>query len=542
MKKCFSNVIIIGGGIAGLFAALKIANTGKTVLLVTKSHLGESNTRYAQGGIVAVMDNNKPDSIELHVNDTICAGAGLSCKDVAKFVSQTSQNAINDLIDYGVPFDKDNNGNLSFTVEAAHSVRRILHSGGDATGKMIEQTLCARIKENSLITVWEKSSAIELLLDKSNNCSGAIIFKEENNENIAVFSDATVIASGGIGQLYSNTTNPTVATGDGIALAYRASAVLNDMEFVQFHPTAFYSENIDTRFLISESVRGEGAKLKNNKNELFAQNYHDQGELAPRDIVSRMIFFEMQKTNADSVKLDTSLIDSNKFNNRFPTIVKHCINNNIDPYNDGIPVSPAAHYFMGGIKTDLEGKTNVKNLYTIGEAACTSLHGANRLASNSLLECIVFADSLANYISNKPIFNISNDKNIENLLELYSSKNIPVNYEKTDYLTKKLKETMWKNAGIIRNKDGLTNALKDIYSISNDFGIKSGYATIKEYELRNMLIVAEIIVKSALARKESRGAHYREDFPNAFNKAYHSCTRKGESLIDYVLPCTGFNS
>jgi L-aspartate oxidase len=540
MRKLFADTIIIGSGIAGLFAALKLAENNKKVLIITKSQLGESNTRYAQGGIVAVMENNPLDSVDLHITDTISAGAGLTDKDVAKFVSENSNKLINELLKFGVPFDKDENGNIELTVEAAHSVRRILHAGGDATGKVIEQTLSKKVLENPNILIFEKTSAVELLKNDLDECIGTIIFDSNKNEYNQIFSPFTVIASGGIGQIFSNTTNPQVATGDGIALAYKSKAILEDMEFIQFHPTALALGATETRFLISESVRGEGAKLKNKYGEFFATNYHEQGELAPRDIVSRMIFFEMEKTQSNSVTLDVSFIPPEQFAQRFPTIVNHCLEKNINPFKDGIPVSPAAHYFMGGIKTNMHGETNIKGLYAIGEAACTSLHGANRLASNSLLECIVFANSLAENVNKKSDLKNTyyENKTTLEIIKKFENKFELIDENKLAELTKKLKTTMWENAGIIRNQTKLTQALKDICQIKKEFQNEYKCNTIKEYELRNIIIIAEIIIKCAIARKESRGAHYRDDYPDTFNCAYHSFISKGENINDYVISCT----
>ena len=417
MKYSEYSVVIIGSGAAGLYSALKISQQialPDGIILITKSKLGESNSMYAQGGIVGVIHQNKDDSVELHVKDTINAGAGLCDIDAVKDISEASDVVINDLISSDINFDEDDNGNLNFTLEAAHSVRRILHSGGDATGKNITTGLMKKVLEDETITIQENSIAVELLIDMDNNCKGVILYNELTGEHEIVYTSALVLATGGVGQVYKYTTNPECTTGDGIALAYNAGAIIQDMEFIQFHPTALaLSSESKNRFLISEAVRGEGAKLINHDGKEFMASYHDKRELAPRDIVARAIFSEMKKDHASNVFLNASIIGCKKLLDRFPTISKKCRACGIDISQKPIPVAPAAHYTMGGIKSTIEGRTSIKGLYAIGEVASTGLHGANRLASNSLLECVVMAYELADYLS---FANLSIPKKIQDVI------------------------------------------------------------------------------------------------------------------------------
>ena len=520
------SLIVVGSGISGLYAALR-ANERlklKNILILTKSELKESNSTHAQGGIASVLPENTDDSVELHVKDTLRAGAGLSDAKVAQTISERGAKIIDDLIRKGVMFDRDNNQKVALTLEAAHSVRRILHAGGDATGRFIGQALAKKVIANPDIEVRPFTQAVELLVDEKNTCHGLIAFDGKESKHIAFISGSTVLATGGLGQIYAQTTNPDVATADGMAIAYNAGADLQDMEFLQFHPTTFKIQGEKNNFLISEAVRGEGAKLKNFKGKEFAKKYNEKAELAPRDIVTRAIFFEIKETGSDKIYLDATKIEKSHLLKRFPSISQKCLENGIDITKQMIPVSPAAHYFMGGIKVETTGETDIRNLFASGEVSCTSLHGANRLASNSLLECVVLSDELARNIEPiQPDFDIHKYAKIGKIIEKYSHYNSSSNIKKSNELRQKLKEIMWKDAGIIKNEEKLQNALRGIKELKKEFNGEI-FNSIEEYELRNMLIIAEIIVKSALARKESRGSHYRDDYLETSKDAKHSYT------------------
>ena len=539
MKYSEYSVVIIGSGSAGLYAALKISqqiNLPDGILIITKSFLGDSNSMYAQGGIVGVLHQNPADNVNKHVSDTLIAGAGLSDKSAVEYISQASDEVINDLIDSGVSFDRDPNGELTFTLEAAHSVRRILHSGGDATGKGITQALCDLVRKDEHISVMEDAIAVELLVDSDKECKGVIVYNELTGEHEIVYTSALVLATGGLGQLYKYTTNPECATGDGIDLAYNAGAIIQDMEFIQFHPTALaLSPNSKDRFLISEAVRGEGAKLVNNHGDEFMSKYHDKRELAPRDIVTRAIYKEMGKEHKYNVFLNASMIDSMKLTKRFPTISKRCLENGIDISKKPIPVAPAAHYSMGGIKATVEGRTSLRGLYAIGECASTGLHGANRLASNSLLECVVCAYELADYLSFANLTTPNKiDDNIRKTIEIYSQPISDVDYD-IQALKLKLKDIMWNNVGIIRSEEGLLSAKRQIESLRESFKRTRKCLNRDEYEYRNMLTVSELIINSALQRKESRGAHCRSDYPEKSEIASHTnIIKKFEREAEYV--------
>ena len=523
MKHSKYSTVIIGSGIAGLYTALKLAENCRLgipaqqkILLITKSVLGESNSYYAQGGMVAVLKDNKNDSVQSHVKDTLIAGAGLNDENAVKFISENSDEVVKDLLNFGVKFDKDDEGKFKLTKEAAHSVHRILHSGGDATGREMEIALVKAVKNNKNIELRENTTVVDLLV-KDNVCCGLVTFN--NSEYEQINSEVVILATGGLGQMYKYTTNPLGATGDGFAIAYRAGAKLRDMEFVQFHPTALAIDDSEhhNRFLISEAVRGEGAKLCDKNNYYYMKDYDKREELAPRDIVARANFSQMNKTNSDCVYLDATKLENPS--KRFPTITKKCAQYGIDITKDLIPVAPAAHYFMGGIETNLNGETSIKNLFAIGECASTGLHGANRLASNSLLECAVCAYKTAAYLkNNNSLYQCERE-------EFQSEHNVEVkNSDESliEDLKSKLKTTMWQNVGIYRNEESLNKALKDIKQIEQEFNKPDYCANIGEYELRNMIIVAKLVIKSALQRKESRGAHYRTDFLQTNTIAKHS--------------------
>lgn len=537
MKHSKYSAVIIGGGIAGLYAALKITQNSQLpdgLLLITKSKLGESNSRYAQGGIVAVLNENKKDSPSLHISDTLKAGAGLSDFNVAKFISENSDSVIKDLLSLGVEFDKNENNNFYLTLEAAHSVNRILHSGGDATGRGIEKALTKKVLQSPDIQVYEQTLAIELLTNSDNECKGLIALNDLTQEYEAIYSSAVILASGGLGQLYKYTTNPTVATGDGIALAYNAGAIIQDMEFVQFHPTALALDTDENRFLISEAVRGEGAKLVDSQGKEFMCKYDEKKELAPRDIVTRAIFNEMQKNNFNNVYLNSTHLKKEMLQKRFPNITRICEENGIDISKDFIPVSPAAHYSMGGIKTNIEGRTSVKGLYAIGEVASTGLHGANRLASNSLLECVVCAHELANYLS---FANLTPPKQIDEsvkiIIDKYSQDTMIEEYD-IDTLKFQLQSIMWDYVGILRDEKSLITANRELQNLKRVFLLQTKYSNKYEYEFKNMLTVAQLIIDSALNRKESRGAHYRKDYTVTNEIAEHNCIAKGDKETIFV--------
>jgi len=524
MRDSKYSIVIIGSGIAGLYAALKLEQVGHEVLLITKSELGESNSKYAQGGMVAVLNDNIQDSVESHVNDTIKAGAGLSEFNTVKFISENSDRVVKDLLEFGVEFDRNEDGSFKLTKEAAHSVRRILHADGDATGREMEKALCRAVKNNKRIKIYENTIAVDLLV-KNSECGGVIVFNQDGYE--AVYANAVIMATGGIGQLYKYTTNPAGATGDGIALCYRTGAILQDLEFVQFHPTALAFDDEENRFLISEAVRGEGAKLCDENGFEYMSKYHEKRELAPRDIVARANFTEMKERNLSHIYLNATVIGKEKLMQRFPNIAKKCLEHGIDITRDYIPAAPAAHYFMGGVKVNLKGETSIKGLYAIGEVSSTGLHGANRLASNSLLECVVCAYNL------KPDLKES-CADYSEIISHYDAK-IQVNPVNAKLLKSKLQDLMWEGAGIFRSEESLSIAKQKLKKLTDEFDRADKCMTKDEYELRNMLITAGLIIESALNRKESRGAHYRLDYLDTNKMSEHSLiVNRNKGEISFV--------
>lgn len=541
VKHSKYSVIIVGSGIAGLYAALKLSEQMKLpdgLLVLTKASLSDCNSSHAQGGIVGVLPENSADSVKIHVQDTLKAGAGLSDEKVVTFISENSNAVIKDLLEYGVEFDRNEKNELNFTLEGAHSVKRILHAGGDSTGANIEKALLKKVKENPDITVYEQALAVELIKDEHNRVKGLICYKSALDEYEAVYSAATVLATGGLGRVYKYTTNPEVATGDGMALAYRAGAVISDMEFVQFHPTALSVPGDESRFLISEAVRGEGAKLVNSKCEPFMQKYHELKDLAPRDIVTRSIFAELKHSGEKTAYLDARKIGEEKLLKRFPNIHKLCLSKGIDITKDLIPVSPACHYLMGGIKTNItNAKTSLDGLYAIGEVACTGLHGANRLASNSLLECVVSAYELADYLSfaNLEITDMIDDSIMSTIRKYERNEEY---YEiNVAQIKAELQQTMWDLVGVERCEKDMRKAYEKIVELQKAFKYKDKCSTFDEYELRNLLCVAKIITTLALERRESRGGHYRTDYPNPLETAQHSTLvlNKEEKIYDKIF-------
>lgn len=524
IEKINCQTLIVGSGIAGLYAAIKISQKyNGEILLVTKAELDASNSRYAQGGMVAVLSQNKDDSVDLHVKDTLLAGDGLCNESAVRFISENSERVIKDLLSVGVEFDTDEEKNLRMTLEGAHSINRILHAGGDATGKFIELALVRKVRSIPQIKVLENAFAVELLQNNQEECNGAIIF--HNQKYIAINAQNTILCTGGMGQLYSNTTNPSVATADGVALAIKSGVQLANLEFIQFHPTALAVETKNNRFLISEALRGEGAILRNSKNERFMTKYNDKLELASRDIVTRSIFQEMQEEGSTHVWLDATHIDKTLLQQRFPTILRECLSHGIDITKDFIPVSPAAHYSMGGIDVDINCKTSLNNLFAIGEISHTGLHGANRLASNSLLECVVCADAVSEQIQEKLV---PFDSKTEEQIEKYSENK----FNQIDNLydiKKEIQNIMWNYVGVIRDEKNLLIALDKLENIKNQIATNALYNTIEEYEVANLLLTAQVVTQMALKRKESRGAHFRVDYPVKSTEALNQIYRKGQT-------------
>ncbi|MGI6623252.1 MAG: L-aspartate oxidase [Acetivibrionales bacterium] len=499
----FFDLVIIGSGIAGVYTALSAPRNAR-ILIITKEAIEVNNSVLAQGGIAVSLDQN--DSPSLHFKDTLFAGAGLCDENAVKALVNEATENIATLCLYGVNFDRDEGNRLSLTREAAHSMNRIIHTG-DATGKEVCDTLVGAVSTLNNVTIREQTFAIDILTENG-ECKGVLTSNEEGTELKAYYAPVVVCASGGYGQLYSKTTNPEVATGDGAALALRAGAELMDLEFVQFHPTVLFHPD-NQNFLISEAVRGEGAVLRNNKGERFMEKYHPMKELAPRDVVSRAIFQEMQKTGSNHVFLDIAHKDKEFLRQRFPTIYNKCLSYGIDIAKDFIPVAPCQHYSMGGIRTDEWGRTRILGFYAVGEAACNGIHGANRLASNSLLEGLVFGRRIGRQVQ-------------ENLDEIKIREGFKprIRFVKEwverdiDYLSmkKKLQGIMTLNVGIIRNEESLSEAMEIISGLKSEIeGVKVVHT--HHMELINMLTLASLVVKAAILRQESRGAHYRTDYP-----------------------------
>ncbi|HEB75855.1 MAG TPA: L-aspartate oxidase [Nitrospirae bacterium] len=500
-----TDFLIIGSGVAGLRAAIELASHGE-VLVVTKDVMRESSTEYAQGGVAVAMSDE--DRVGIHFEDTLKAGDGLCREDAVRVLVEEGAERIIELIEWGAEFDRAGT-KLDFTLEAAHSRRRVLHAHGDSTGREIERVLINKVVSLEGVRRFPFSMTVDLVVD-GGECRGAYVLKE--GRMYRVLARATVLATGGGGQMFSRTTNPPVTTSDGMAIALRAGAVLEDMEFVQFHPTVLFAPAAP-QFLLSEAMRGEGGILRNIYGEPFMKNYHPDAELAPRDVVSRAIISEMVRTSSPYVYLDLTHLDPAFVKRRFPRIYRTCLQYDIDITRDRIPVSPAAHYMMGGVRTDTNGRTNIEGLYAAGEVACTGVHGANRLASNSLLEGLVFGAK-----AGEAAAEASAGRAVPDLPAVAS----PPAYGRIDgyeEIKTRLRRLMWDRVGIIRCAESLGAAREELSNFADI--LRHQYRTREELELKNMIQTAALVTEAALQRRCSIGAHYRSDFPQKEGCCFH---------------------
>ncbi len=512
-----TDFLVIGSGIAGLTFSVKMAEKfpDKTIVIVTKASEDESNTKYAQGGVAIVLDEEK-DSFKKHIEDTLKAGDGLCNKGVVDTVIKEGPQRFKELMLWGANFDVDGNGDFDLGKEGGHSEYRIVHHK-DITGAEIERALLQKAHQLSNITIMPYHFAIDLITnhhvkDSSSSelsCYGAYILDQKEGRIFTIKSNSTLLASGGIGRVYGHTTNPVIATGDGIAMAYRAKAKISDMEFVQFHPTALYELHGESSFLISEAVRGFGAYLRNKDGYRFMPDYDERAELASRDIVSQSIDNELKKSGDTHVFLDCTHLDIDAFKSHFPNIYNKCMENHIDIQRDWIPVVPASHYLCGGIEVDPSGRTTVANLFACGECTRTGLHGANRLASNSLLEALVYAHNIYKYLS----------ENLPKPTDIYIPKwkdegtTIAEEHVLIQHNLRELQALMRDYVGIVRNNRRLKKAIKRLDLIYNEVEefYKETKVTTSLCELRNMINVSHLIINQSLARKENKGGYFNID-------------------------------
>jgi len=507
------DVLIIGSGLAGMTLALHLAETHK-VGLITKRDLLEGSSSYAQGGIAAVLDTG--DSIEEHISDTLIAGAGLCNEETTRFIVENSKDAIDWLIDLGVPFTRDDSHQTGYhlTREGGHSHRRIIHAA-DATGAAVTTTLGQKIKAHPRITVLEDFIAVDLITSaklglEGKRCFGAYALDKLADQVVTIAANHTILASGGAGKVYLYTTNPDTATGDGIAMGWRAGCRVGNMEFIQFHPTCLYHPHTKS-FLISEAVRGEGGILRLPDGTRFMPHHDERAELAPRDVVARAIDFEMKKHGLDCVYLDISYKPASFIQEHFPNIYAHCLELGIDITQQPIPVVPAAHYTCGGLVTDLKGRTDVEGLYAVGEVACTGLHGANRLASNSLLECMVIGKAAAADIQSAAPLTLPAMPDWDDSRVTDTDEEVVISHNWDE-----LRRAMWDYVGIVRTNKRLERAQNRIKLLNEEIDEYYSHFHITNdlVELRNLVQTAELIVRSALSRKESRGLHFSRDYPD----------------------------
>ena len=499
-----ADVVVVGSGIAGLTTALHARTFGLSVLLVTKSFIDEGSTKWAQGGIAAALGPN--DSPQEHEKDTLVAGAGLCDRKAVSILVTEGPEAVKKLIERGAVFDKEASGEIALTREGGHLKSRILHAGGDATGVEISRALLAAVREDKGIEIIEHALVLDALKDKNGAICGVTlhVMGEGSRDGVGqILAGAVVLATGGLGQVFEESTNPSVSTGDGVALALRAGAKIADVEFIQFHPTVLWlgSNHQGQQPLISEAVRGEGAYLIDDSGTRFMVGKHKLAELAPRDVVAKAIMRQMEDRKIPHVWLDAKHLKN--FAERFPTINSSCLANGIDPSKDLIPVAPASHYSSGGIRVDENGLSSIAGLYACGETACSGVHGANRLASNSLLEGLVFSARIAAHIAaNRRPFGQPVNNDSESLL--IDSK-----------LRKVIQHSMSEGAGVLRSKESLTATAITLSELGNR---ENGDPSTESWETTNLFQLAGAILKSALLREETRGSHWREDFPESKNE------------------------
>ena len=504
-----TDFVVIGSGVAGLSYALELAELqpDKDIWVYTKTKDRESNTRYAQGGIAAVLDHNQ-DSVDLHVADTLKAGGGLCDPAAVELVVKESTASIRKMIMMGTDFDKKSSGELDLVREGGHSANRIAHYK-DITGHEILRALFEQLPQHPNLKLIHNHFVIDLIV-REQVCYGVHVFNYENQTFEKVFARTTLLATGGIGQVYAYTTNPDIATGDGIAMAHRAGAKIKDMAFVQFHPTVLYSEKQGKAFLISEAVRGHGAILRNQADEAFMVKYDSRKELASRDIVARAINHELQERQEQFVYLDCTHLDQADFIRHFPNIYQKCVSLKLDLKQDYIPVVPAAHYICGGITTNLSAETTLQNLYACGECACTGLHGANRLASNSLLEAAVFGKICAEQQSHSQTYTLPAALKHESLSYHY----LPVNQDFNDQIQRKLQNLMVGKVSILRNTKNLAAALTEVNQIQHELATHYPASTFHPQlqETYNLIAIAQLIIIDSLNQTENRGSFFNTDF------------------------------
>ena len=525
-----TDFLVIGSGIAGLSFALKVADFGK-VTIITKKNIKKTNTALAQGGVAAVFD--RTDSFDLHIKDTLAAGDGLCNKEVVDRVVKDGPERIREIAGMGAVFNKSGKGEFDFALgrEGGHSAKRIVYAH-DLTGKEIEDALVSNVESHENITIFENHVAVNLITfnssirsgllvtSKENICCGAYVLNNDTEKVETFYAGITLLATGGAGKVYLYTSNPDIATGDGIAMAYRAGASVANLEFVQFHPTCLFHPEAKN-FLISEAVRGEGAVLLDEKGEHFMDRYSPDKELACRDVVARAIDNELKKTGAESVFLDISHKDSEFVKKRFPNIYSKCLQYGIDMTKEAIPVVPAAHYMCGGVATDPEGRTDILRLYAVGETACTGLHGANRLASNSLLEALVFSHRASQDAIRE--FQAIGDKTIDNL-GVWDETSVTDSDEAivVTHNWDEIRRLMWNYVGIVRSDKRLARALRRIDTINEEIDEYYGNFKVSSdlIELRNLATLADLIIRSALMRKESRGLHFNIEYQDKDDVRY----------------------